>query len=222
MEKVEFFDDIPLTPSGGTLNTLVNSLSGPKSDTKRPDFDPLLKVIGKNEKVENKQKTKNQKLIGKQRGKWIGAWFLADGNSLVIKRSNTLLQYSPSLLYIEKKVFHNFFDAFDDLFSGYFMGLILFNTWIKDLAFGTLLPAPGTGLDEASRKKNYAKIVGEAKGDKGSKVKAEIYFTEDPGYFDTGRMVAQVGLSLLRDKPLTQGGFYTAASALGESVLTRL
>jgi hypothetical protein len=91
LEKIDFTDDIPLTPSGGTLSTLQNSLDGPKAGGKRPEFDPLLKVIGENKKREIKHSARNQAFLGYRNGKWIGSWFLADGNSCIVKRSNAIL-----------------------------------------------------------------------------------------------------------------------------------
>ena len=54
-------------PSGGTLETVFESLKAKKSKKKRSElgFDPLFKLVGKNVKSTNKTRLNSQKILGK-------------------------------------------------------------------------------------------------------------------------------------------------------------
>jgi len=51
-----------------------------------------------------------------------------------------------------------------------------------------------------------------------------MYFPRDPGYVDTARMLVESGLclSLEEDMKAVPGGYHTAASAQGKTLLKRL
>jgi len=56
VKSIDFFDDMPFLPSGGTVNTLFTSLSTPVNKANSLGFDPIVKIPGSNEKSEIKYK----------------------------------------------------------------------------------------------------------------------------------------------------------------------
>jgi len=62
----------------------------------------------------------------------------------------------------------------------------------------------------------FLRVHGYATGTNGTKVRAKLYFPNDPGYVDTARMLIETGLSfrdeVVKDVP---GGFHTSASCCG-------
>jgi len=67
-------------------------------------------------------------------------------------------------------------------------------------------------------------VHGYGTGENGSKLKAVLYFDDDPGYVDTARMLVETGLCLSLEKEVQKvtGGYHTAASACGPQLLSRL
>lgn len=72
--------------------------------------------------------------------------------------------------------------------------------------------------------KNYLDLHIVVTGKSGTKVKGNLQYFEDPGYKETGRMLAESGLSFILNKDQIKcgGGFYTTASCFGDVLLNRL
>ena len=59
------------------------------------------------------------------------------------------------------------------------------------------------------------RVHGYATGTNGTKVKSTIYFPDDPGYYDTARMLVESGLCFIFNKKemnKISGGYHTTAS----------
>jgi len=85
-----------------------------------------------------------------------------------------------------------------------------------------VLPKPGGGPDRETMENGFLNLVAYATGSKGTKAKVELYFPKDPGYMDTGRMVAEAGLALgLEESSLEQKGGYLSPACLGKTYLRR-
>lgn len=70
----------------------------------------------------------------------------------------------------------------------------------------------------------FLKLTAFATGDKGSQVKAVIYFPTDPAYRDTARMLVEAGLVLALQETSIKGGggILTPAACQGLLLLERL
>ena len=84
------------------MATLINSLENPPKKSTFA-YDPLFKIPGKDQQSEVKMKTSISRYLGysSKINSWIGLWFLADGNSCIVKRSNALANYGNNMLYRE-------------------------------------------------------------------------------------------------------------------------
>ena len=56
----------------------------------------------------------------------------------------------------------------------------------------------------------------------GTKLEFKVEGDRDPGYGSTAKMLAQVGLCLAQDVGQLEGGCWTPASGLGQTLIARL
>jgi len=106
LKKIEIFDEIKGGASGGTIETIFQSLEVSALYNARKancGFDPLLKQHNTREKSESKTKPNLKKFLGYSsvHKSWIGFFVMSVCNSNVVKRSNVLLGYAPKLEYSE-------------------------------------------------------------------------------------------------------------------------
>lgn len=87
-----------------------------------------------------------------------------------------------------------------------------------------VLPAPGDGPDEASRRTGRFDLRFLGTTGDGRHLAARVTGDRDPGYGSTSRILAQVALLLAgpQDGALRQGGSWTPASLLGMALVSRL
>lgn len=145
--------------SGGTFKTLMNSLRNPPPKSQL-GYDPLVKQIGKKEKVNKNFKSFNQKMMGynSEIKAWTGMWALADGNAAIVRRTQALTEiYSNDLIYCESARFPNFISAFNFYFGLVRDGTMLANSWLSEFYYRTFITQPGTlsnsqAVDPANRK----------------------------------------------------------------------
>lgn len=83
-----------------------------------------------------------------------------------------------------------------------------------------LLPKPGSGPSKAKRAKSWFRVdlIGEADG---QTVRAEVS-GGDPGYTETSKMLAEMGLALAFDDLPSRFGQLTPAMAAGDALIPRL
>jgi len=144
-------------------------------------------------------------------------------NSVCVKRSNAVLDYSPKLVFRESDVHVNFMTAFVSFFQITVAFMCLMCWPLQWVLKKFVLPKPGSGPSKEILDKGYLKITGIGKGSKGSSVKSTLYFPTDPGYRDTARMLIETGLLLaLESDKLTIGGGVWTPACLGERLLDRL
>ena len=93
--------------------------------------------------------------------------------------------------------------------------------WLRALAVGTVLPAPGDGPSEKQRQAGRfsARVVGR-RGDETLAV--DVVGQGDPGYLATSRMLAQTALSLACDDLPEMSGVLTPGAFMGDALLRRL
>jgi len=87
---------------------------------------------------------------------------------------------------------------------------------------GLFLPAQGEGpkVDPENPGFYYIQFNGET--DEGETFVTKLLGDGDPGYGSTSKMLAEAAVCLALDELGTEGGFWTPASALGDSYLKRL
>ncbi len=161
--------------------------------------------------------------------RWLAPFVMASINTRVVHRSNQLLgyEYGRDFKYDEAMWMK---DGLKGKLSSYAMsaGLLGFATAMmitpsRELLSKHVLPKSGSGPSKEEQENGYfdIRLFGQTT-DKDS-INTKVTGDKDPGYGSTSRMLAQAALCLAQDisKEEVGGGFWTPASAMGDSLLTR-
>ena len=162
--------------------------------------------------------------------RWLAPFVMASINTRIVHRSNQLLgyEYGRDFKYDEAMWMK---DGVKGKLSSYAMsaGLLGFATAMmitpsRELLSKHVLPKSGSGPSKEEQENGYfdIRLFGQT-ADKDS-INTKVTGDKDPGYGSTSRMLAQAALCLAQDisKEEVGGGFWTPASAMGDSLLTRL
>ena len=162
--------------------------------------------------------------------RWLAPFVMASINTRIVHRSNQLLgyEYGRNFKYDEAMWMK---DGLKGKLSSYAMsaGLLGFATAMmitpsRELLSKHVLPKSGSGPSKEDQENGYfdIRLFGQT-ADKDS-INTKVTGDKDPGYGSTSRMLAQAALCLAQDisKEEVGGGFWTPASAMGDSLLTRL
>ena len=162
--------------------------------------------------------------------RWLAPFVMASINTRIVHRSNQLLgyEYGRDFKYDEAMWMK---DGIKGKLSSYAMsaGLLGFATAMmitpsRELLSKHVLPKSGSGPSKEEQENGYfdIRLFGQT-ADKDS-INTKVTGDKDPGYGSTSRMLAQAALCLAQDisKEEVGGGFWTPASAMGDSLLTRL
>jgi short subunit dehydrogenase-like uncharacterized protein len=160
---------------------------------------------------------------------WTGPWVMAGINTRVVRRSNALQGWAYGRRFRYREV------------TGFGAGAaaaalaVAASAGTKaaeaGLAFGPsrallsrLLPAPGQGPGEKTRRTGFFRIQIHARTSAGARYLATIEAQGDPGYAATSVMLAETALCLAldRDQLPDRAGVLTPATAMGAALATRL
>ncbi|MEI8146853.1 MAG: saccharopine dehydrogenase NADP-binding domain-containing protein [Alphaproteobacteria bacterium] len=83
-------------------------------------------------------------------------------------------------------------------------------------------PKPGEGPSKEEREAGFYDVLFIGEMADGRSIRAVVTGDKDPGYGSTSKMIAESAISLVRDAPLTKGGIFTPAPALGAPLVKRL
>lgn len=227
LASITIRDEVRSAPSGGTLLTMALGMSGKL--TVAPAKDPFL-AKSKNPafKVVNNLPLSISKTILPWNGqtKYKSPFLMATVNLQVVEWSQALRGSSIPLIYSEFSINPDFKTAF----VGYFGLIVLLSALLNPITASLfqkfVLNKPGEGPSmNAMEKKFFLVLHADGVGSKGTQAEAVIYFSQDPGYLDTARMVVETGLgmALTEDElPIQEGGFWTPSVALGDVLVKRL
>ena len=160
---------------------------------------------------------------------WVGPFVMAGVNTKVVRRSNELLahQYGTDFQYSEGTLTRRGAGGFLGatglgVGSGAVAALVSLGPTRSLLQ--KVLPKPGEGPSEDAINNGYFHIemLGKHPGDPSKNMRVEVKGDKDPGYGSTAKMIAESALALALDELTIGGGFWTPASALGDSLLRRL
>jgi short subunit dehydrogenase-like uncharacterized protein len=160
--------------------------------------------------------------------RWTLPFVMAAINTRVVRRSNALMgyPYGEDFRYDEAMLAPEGQGAFVSKLAA-----VAMSAGTAALAIGPtrslarrFLPGPGEGPDRETREKGGYDIllygVNPEDGDKD--MVARVTGDMDPGYGSTSKMLGEAAVSLAMDPPSCDGGFWTPASAMGESLINRL
>ncbi|WP_380164377.1 saccharopine dehydrogenase family protein [Jannaschia sp. R86511] len=162
-------------------------------------------------------------------GRWLAPFVMGPVNSRVVRRSNALSGYAYGRGFTYREAVG-------------MPGRVLGAPLAAGLAAGTgglglamavpvtrrlldrVLPAVGTGPDEAAREAGWFAVRLHSRTSTGRLVQARVTSPGDPGYAATARMLGESALALVldRDRLPDRAGVLTPATALGEVLVDRL
>ena len=162
--------------------------------------------------------------------RWLAPFVMASINTRIVHRSNQLLgyEYGRDFKYDEAMWMK---DGVKGKLSSYAMSAGLFGfatammiTPSRELLSKHVLPKSGSGPSKEDQDNGYYDIRLFGTTANKDTINTKVTGDKDPGYGSTSRMLAQSALCLAQDisKDDVGGGFWTPASAMGDSLLTRL
>ncbi|MGI9344857.1 MAG: saccharopine dehydrogenase family protein [Gammaproteobacteria bacterium] len=149
-------------------------------------------------------------------GQWVAPFVMAPINTKNIHRSNTLMNYpyGQDFQYDEMMLLGPGEEGkarAEQIDPANPMGL----------AADQKPPQPGEGPSKEEREAGYYELLFIAETDKGQ-LTAQVTGDKDPGYGSTSKMIAQSALCLIQDCTALEGGFYTPAAAMADTLTQRL
>ena len=162
--------------------------------------------------------------------RWLAPFVMASINTRIVHRSNQLLgyEYGRDFKYDEAMWMK---DGVKGKLSSYAMsaGLLGFATAMmikpsRDLLSKHVLPKSGSGPSKEEQENGYFDIRLFGQTASNDTINTKVTGDKDPGYGSTSRMLLQAALCLAQDisKDDVGGGFWTPASAMGNSLIKRL
>jgi short subunit dehydrogenase-like uncharacterized protein len=139
----------------------------------------------------------------------------------VVEWSQALRGSSILLTYSEYSIHSDFKTA---AFVSYSRLIELVTALLNPITALLLEPGGSPSMDTMENE-FFLILHADGVGSKGTQAEAVMYFSQDPGYLDTARMVVETGLGLALSEdqlPIQQGGFWTPSVALGDVLLQRL
>jgi short subunit dehydrogenase-like uncharacterized protein len=160
---------------------------------------------------------------------WVGPWAMAGTNTRVVRRSNALQGWAYGRRFRYREV-----SGFGASPAAPVLAVTV-SAALKaaeaGLAFGPsrallsqLLPAPGQGPGEKTRRTGYFRIQIHTRTSAGARYLATVAARGDPGYAATSVMLGETALCLAldRDQLPDRAGVLTPATAMGAALTARL
>jgi short subunit dehydrogenase-like uncharacterized protein len=166
-------------------------------------------------------------------GTWTGAFLMAAINTRIVRRTNALLDYpyGRDFRYQERSSFPKGPRGLAMALGG-LAGLGVFGVGLsippaRKLLQRFVLPKPGEGPTREQREQGYfrTRLVGKGRDRDGVErtLRALVEGTNDPGYGETAKMLAESAVLLAEQSPgEPAGGVLTPAAALGMDLVERL
>jgi short subunit dehydrogenase-like uncharacterized protein len=162
-------------------------------------------------------------------GQWIGPFMMATFNTRIVRRSNALLEwaYGREFRYREVTGFgagpagSARAVAVTAGMTALMAGVALPRT---RALLGPVLPKPGDGPSEKTRRTGYFRIQVHARTSSGARYVTKVEAHGDPGYAATAVMLGESALCLAldRDRLPARAGVLTPATAMGTTLADRL
>ncbi|MEW1959497.1 saccharopine dehydrogenase NADP-binding domain-containing protein [Kineococcus sp. NPDC059986] len=160
-------------------------------------------------------------------GDWVAPFVMASYNTRVVRRSNALLghAYGQRLRYAEVMAFSGRTAALQAAaVTGVLAGVtgLLAVDPLRPLV-DRLLPSPGTGPSERTRRTGHFRLRLDARTESGRRTTVTVAAQGDPGYAATAVMLGESALALALDEGLPdRAGVLTPATGIGVPLAERL
>jgi short subunit dehydrogenase-like uncharacterized protein len=219
--------------SGGTIDSLRNQLDVAADDPAAKGLlgDPFALSPDRDAEPPRERGARDNDILGigydSKLGGWTGPFVMASYNTRIVRRSNALLgwEYGPDFHYQEVTGFGST-PLGPVLAGGMAVGLA---GLVAGMRFGParalldrVLPAPGEGPSEDTRRNGYFRAEIYANTETGRRVRTIVAAKGDPGYAATSVMLGESALCLALDDLPHRAGVVTPAVAMGEVLVKRL
>ncbi|NIZ91809.1 saccharopine dehydrogenase family protein [Kineococcus rubinsiae] len=161
-------------------------------------------------------------------GDWVAPFVMSSHNTRIVRRSNALLghAYGPRLRYAEVVAFRGRTAALQAAaVTGFLAGLtgLLAVGPVRPL-LDRLLPSPGTGPSERTRRTGHFRLRLDARTEGGRRCTVTVAAQGDPGYAATAVMIGESALALALDgdRLPDRAGVLTPATGIGTPLVERL
>ncbi len=212
--------------SGGTIHSFLNILEeSKKNNSVRKIINNPHSLNPKANRISSDERDLKKITYDKTSKTWISPFIMASINTRIVRRSNYLtdFKYGEAFIYNEALIIGK---SILSKILGYFRLIpIYLITKIKNSAIklwlNLILPKPGEGPTEKSRKSGYFKFRFYVFDNK-LKAIASVSGVGCPGYGSTSKILAESSICLALDKLTKQSGVLTPSSGLGIPLLKRL
>ncbi len=217
--------------SGGTLASLRGQLDEVRGDRslRKIALDPYALSPDRDAEPELGPEGDLQGLERNDELGWLAPFVMASLNTRVVRRSNALQDWAYGRRFRYREVMSVGGGPLAPVMgAGVVAGL---GGLVAGLSFGPtraildrVLPSPGDGPGEATRRKGYFRIDVHARTSGGERYRARVAAQGDPGYAATAVMLGESALCLALDGERLPGGggVLTPATAMGEALVERL
>ena len=214
--------------SGGTVDSLMSMMEQAKKDSS------ILKIIANPYALNDKEKgldgpDKMSPYFDEDFDAWVGPFIMAGINTRVVRRTNELLNniYGNDFEYNEGSITGKgpkglIGATTSGMVTGGMAGMAAFSPTRSILK--SFLPKPGEGPSEETMENGFFEIelLGIHPTDRDKDMRVWIHGDKDPGYKSTAKMISESAMALAQDNLDVGGGFWTPASAMGDTLINRL
>ncbi|KAA0913529.1 saccharopine dehydrogenase family protein [Psychrobacter sp. ANT_WB68] len=217
--------------SGGTIASMVTIFEEVGKDKSRRKQVANPYLLNDDKDAPNvRQDNVSKPEYDSEHKRWLAPFVMASINTRIVHRSNQLLgyEYGRDFKYDEAMWMK---DGIKGKLSSYAMsaGLLGFATAMmitpsRELLSKHVLPKSGSGPSKEEQENGYFDIRLFGQTANKDSIATKVTGDKDPGYGSTSRMLSQAALCLGQDisKEEVGGGFWTPASAMGDSLIERL
>ncbi|PLW67108.1 saccharopine dehydrogenase family protein [Pseudohalioglobus lutimaris] len=215
--------------SGGTVASMINMMeeAGKDKSLRKVMADPYA-LLPRGSHRGDDRNDQTGAVYDYHFGRWTLPFVMAAINTRVVRRSNALLgfPYGEDFAYSEAMLAPRHQGRVAAKLSALAMTAGTVSLAIPPLraVAKKFLPAPGEGPDREQREKGFFDIYlyGVHPDDGDKDLIARVTGDRDPGYGSTSKMLAEAAVCLAMDELDCDGGFWTPASAMGETLIQRL
>jgi short subunit dehydrogenase-like uncharacterized protein len=218
--------------SGGTVDSLKGQIDEMKKDkaSRRTLGDPYALCLDRSAEPDGRDEG-DRRGIGRDEdlGQWVGPFVMATYNTRIVRRTNSLLDHAYGSNFRYQEVTGLGTGPLAPAKGAGLAGGL--GALAAGLAFpptrkllDRVLPDPGEGPSEETRRKGFFKIKIHARTSSGARYVARVSAQGDPGYAATAVMMGESALCLAldRDKLPDRAGVLTPATAMDGALIDRL
>jgi short subunit dehydrogenase-like uncharacterized protein len=160
-------------------------------------------------------------------GLWVGPFIMAGSNTRVVRRSNALQGWAYGRRFRYREVTGFGSGPMGPIKGAGMAGMVVglgagLSFGPSRALLGRVLPAPGEGPNEQSRRAGYFRMDIHAQTSSVARYISHVAATGDPGYAATSVMLGEAAMCLARDELPDRGGVLTPATAMGMRLVERL